>query len=179
MRRLLLLLPLAFLLPACAYTSPVPLGDPASAPLDEALVGDWVGRAEEGGPGDSATIRIRRFNQHEYLVEWDLWECQAYRPPQFYDRRLRVFITAVDSVRFLNIQDIQGDTAYWLARYTASASELRLRFIGDHSDGGGLGKTYDTPLALRAAVRAKLNDKKLYTEEVVLVRPTAARLTIR
>jgi hypothetical protein len=111
MQRLLLLLPLAVLLPGCAYTSPVPLGDPADAPLDEALVGDWVGEAEEGGPGDSATIRVRRFKQHEYMVEWHLWECQMYRPPQFRDRRLRAFITAIDSVRFLSIQDIQGDTA--------------------------------------------------------------------
>src|SRR5512134_3265918 len=111
MRRLLLLAPLPLVLSACVYTSAVPLGDPADAPLEEALVGDWLVQDENPDeddsevvlPFDSAGIRIQRFNQHEYLIAYEEWTCGDFRLPRRVERRLRAFVSMVDTTRFLNI----------------------------------------------------------------------------
>jgi hypothetical protein len=182
------LLTLALLLPGCVYTSAIPLGDPAAAPFDQALVGDWIVESEgaddeavgDALPIDSAGIRVHRFNQHEYLIEYHEWACAEFRVPRAVERRLRAFISTVDTVRFLNIQDIVGDTAYMFAHYTINGAELRLRFIADGSNGRGLEGSHKTSAALLAAVRARLNDPELFEKGgMLLVRPRAPRLTAR
>lgn len=176
MRRRLLPLPLLFLLAACAYTSRVPLAAPDAHAFDEALFGGWIASDDDSLPdAGSLPVLVTRFNEHEALVEWQRWACADFSVPRHEKRRLRIFLTRIDSVAFLNIQDIaQG--GFQLARYTVSGDELRLRFIGDGSDQRGLDRIYETSNALRAAVRARLEDPQLYVKEETVLRrvPTLA-----
>jgi len=100
MRRHLLLTLALLLLPGCTiYTSAVPLAEAAAAPFDELLLGEWAG-PDGDEPADGLPLRVYRFNEHEYLVEWhELTSALSSDPPKRTDHRARMFITKIDSVR--------------------------------------------------------------------------------
>jgi len=174
----MLLLPLVSALPACDYYySPVPLADAADAPLDERLLGQWValdddaeaGLLQEVAGADTVGIQVYRFSEHEYLIEWPEYVCRNFRTPELMDHRMRAFITVIDNVRFLNLQDIGDDTDYLIARYSFTP-DLRLDFIRDGSGERGLGRKYRSSPELFAAVHARLNDPKLFDSDSVVLR---------
>lgn len=167
MRRSLLLLPVAFLLPACVFTSPVPLDAPGAAPFDEGLLGSWMG-SEEDSSADFITIA--RAGEYEYVVRYT--EEVRDRPVS---REVRVHRTVLGGVAFLNVHD-PDDSTYFFVRYELSGDELRLRLMQggpSPSDKPGTRPVlaqFASSDSLRAAVLRLLDDPRIFGEEVTVLR---------
>jgi hypothetical protein len=162
MRRLLLLVPLALLSPACGtYTSPVPLDEPGAAPFDEALLGTWGAPSES--EGDSAVVL--RAGDHEYLM------LAADQDGEI--EQARAHVTVLRGVHFLNVFDPR-DSTYSFVRYVIEADTLRYRILLDGSSRDSarapplLGQYHDSD-SLRAVVLQHMDDLRLFDhDETVL-----------
>ena len=55
-----------FAMTGCPYESSVPLGNSCNSIVDPALIGTWVNPSTNGSKD---TIKIMKFNEHEYYVE--------------------------------------------------------------------------------------------------------------
>lgn len=172
MRRLLVLLPVVLTLPGCVYTSTVPLGDPDPAAFDEALLGTWVPAEADDSADETDSLVISRGGPGEYRVAWD---DEVEDGARRVARGATIFVTRIGDVRFLNIAEEDG-SGYSFARFEVAGDTLRLRFIADRSgvEDNGLSESYPSSGELRAAVRARLDDPRLYEEEpLVLLRKRA------
>ena len=137
----------------CPLGSDYPLSDPAVAPLDEALVGSWHVRNSE--TGEMRRLTFFPFNEHElvgFAMGDEKGSLYAYR----------VFVTPVGDERFLNVQELGGDSPqrWLLVRYKAEAKRLTLSVV---DDGLFIGRTFSSPEELRGFVRTNLADPRLYT----------------
>lgn len=180
MRHPTLLLPAAVALSGCMYEAPFPLGDASTAPFDQALLGTW-----EIANVDTVLVLVHRFNEHEYLAEWEEVTTGTGGVETRRDARARFFITVLDEVRFLNVQEL-GDTVYSFAAYSVSGDELRLRWIPNPTSGEalmpkpapapergkarGLWQQAATGAELRATVYARRHDPLLFDEEETVLR---------
>jgi len=137
----------ALLLAACPYGSEFPLGSPADAVEDEALIGTWETLA--GGTED-LTLIISSFGGRELLIRAE--------NPEEEPETLRAFVSAVDGERFLNIQDED----WILVNYRIEEGRLLLRIVDDELFES---QSFTSPEELRAFVRQHLADPLLYGEE--------------
>ena len=143
----------------CPYEAKVPLGESGKAPLDATLLGEWK-NAEQGEP---FTMTIQQFNDHELLllgaeIKKGSCECEA----------LRAFVTMIDDERFLNVQEIKGQSesrGWWIAKYIISGDTLTAWVVED--------KLFTQPVtssrALYRFIKNNLRNKELYGEASPMV----------
>lgn len=173
MRRLYLLTALPLLLAGCdIYESGVPLDEPTAASFDESLLGTWVILDDEMAGDETPVLEIRRFNEREYLIEWSeraLDPAGAPVEPAPAQDRARGYVTVIDDIRILNVQDLDEQT-FLFARYTTADGMLRFRMIASGPDARGLKEQFSSSADLKTAVRARLRDPLLYEEEETVAR---------
>ena len=144
----------AVLLGGCYYESPVPLGEPDPALVDDSLTGVWV--AVDPASQDTMTLRVLPFSDRELYVEVEWVDSTSTSPfgvgPTVERVRLRGFETELDGVRFMNLQLIEEEERpYWLARFTLLPGDtLTVRPMAD--------KAVEPPPSSSAALRAFLRD---------------------
>lgn len=99
-RHIVILLLLSFLLVGCPVGSKYPLGDSRKVQIDERLLGDWRSiKSKDIGEG---ILKVFQFNENEYYME--------IKGDNDNDvSRVRSFITIIDNVSILNIQDIKNE----------------------------------------------------------------------
>ena len=136
----------------CPYEAQVPLAKSSQAPIDTALLGEWKSTEQ----GESFTMSIRQFNDHELLLlgtelEKGTCECDA----------IRAFVTMINDERFLNVQEIKGQSesrGWWIAKYAVSGDTLTAWIVED--------KLFTKPVtssrALYRLIRENLHNKELY-----------------
>lgn len=89
-------------------SSPVPLSDPPSVPIDPALTGTWEIATDDGSAGDQAEVFA--FNEHEYLVEYREASTNEDGSVSYDEmQRVRMFMTDVDGRTFVNVRCIGCD----------------------------------------------------------------------
>jgi hypothetical protein len=141
-------------LAGCPYSSEHPLGDPATAVLDKALVGAWVTTDPE--TRETSTVTFLPFNDHELV---GVGAEGGSSPGSI--MTFRLFVTVIDGQRFLNICEIREDGAqeWYFARYSASADSLSLRLVDDALVGPS---PLTTSAELQDFVRRNLSNPRLY-----------------
>lgn len=132
--RSLLASAVAVIAAGCPFESHVPLGEPRPGSIDPRLYGLWTWIEPAGG--EVIQLRVRPFNDAEYLVEYEKFGPKA----KDQDRQsYRVFATALGDQTFLNVSPLkdpeeQEAPSFLLARYAlADCGTLTLRFVGDHA----------------------------------------------
>jgi hypothetical protein len=142
----------ALALSACPYSSEQPLSDPASAVIDQALLGSWKWQDPESH--EWVTLSFFAFNDHEMVA------VTPGNTPGTSDA-YRVFVTTIDTEDFLNVQELGGkETGAWnVAHYRIDGDHLDMRLLDDELFGK---TTYDTPQDFQAFVRRNLADPRLY-----------------
>lgn len=94
---LTVLFALSFLCTGCPLSSQYSLGDSRGAPIYQDILGKWVD-AEPGKTAEGA-ITIFRFNENEYYIE-------TFDNSNKKIERFRAFVTKIDNVSILNVQDL-------------------------------------------------------------------------
>jgi len=155
--KLLAAAPLVLLLAACPYSSVWTLGDPAQAPMDSALVGDW--NAQDPESKQVVTITFLPYNAHE-LVAFSRDADDPHGKVESY----RAFVTVIDGVNFLNMQELGAQAArdWTYASYRIDGKNLSLRFVDDSLFGS---RTFDSSEALREFIRRNLRSPGLYVSD--------------
>ena len=82
----------------CPLESKFPLGDSNNAPKEERLLGKWI--VIEPEEIKNGSLSVFSFNEHEYYLEYQEAKGKT-------TGRSRAFITMIDNVYFLNVQDIE------------------------------------------------------------------------
>ncbi len=122
----------AILAGGCPFEAEVPLGEPRPGSLDARLLGLWTWVDPDGG--SVSQVRVQRFNEAEFLVDYDEFGPRAKNAQQV---TYRAFAVPIGDQLFLHINPIQdeGETPSFLfARYSFSdCGDLVLRFVGDHA----------------------------------------------
>lgn len=145
-------------LAAGCYESPVPIAPPGSVAVDSSLLGRWEQVGPEAGLMPSH-LGIEAEDAFLYSVRF----CCADAPTLPADTaHLRAFVTLVDDVPFVNVQDASGVEPYFFFRYALTPdSILTLWPVG--------GCVFDEPLltseALEHALRLHLDNERLYLDE--------------
>ncbi len=106
-------------------SSPVPIGPPESAPMNEDLIGIWepIIPEDEQTDDDIEILMILQFNEHEYYVE--MWENSESPWEEIY--RLRGFLTPVAGTSFANLQSIEledEDEDYYIYHVELSEEDI-------------------------------------------------------
>jgi hypothetical protein len=141
------LLAAAFLLAGCPYGSDYPIGSPADAVAEDALLGTWKATGEDE---EQLTVTIRSSGERGYVIT-------AENPEEDEPESLQAFVSALDGERFLNIQEEQ----WYFANYRILDGRLLLRIVDDALFGS---RTFAAPEDLRAFLRENLGDPRLYGE---------------
>ncbi len=138
----------------------VPIDDASEAMYVPELVGHWQQITK---PGEQPTrLMVRRFNDAEYYVELSGQESEEVEADTL---RLRVYITRVKDIPFINAQVIESSEAderrfffytYYLNRY----GTLTLREVHDMSGPGT--PSFETSDALRAYLLQHRQNAALY-----------------
>jgi hypothetical protein len=143
----------------CPYEAQVPLGESGKAPIDRVLLGQWKSTKQ----GESFTMTIQQFNDHEFLVvgaelKDGTCACEA----------IRTFVTLIEGERFLNVQEIKAGSeprGWWLVKYTISGDTLTAWPVED--------KLFTKPVtssrALYRFVKKNLRNKDLYGTDFPMV----------
>jgi hypothetical protein len=137
----------AVFLTACPYGSEHPIGSPADAVADAALLGTWNATGEDG---EELTVTIRSSGDSGYVIT-------AESPEGGEPESISAFVSDVDGERFLNIRD----EGWYFANYRILDGRLRLRVVDDALFES---RTFVCPEDLRAFVRENLGDPRLYGE---------------
>jgi hypothetical protein len=155
-------LPLLFLLTGCPLKSKYSLGDSHSARMDQGLMGKWV----DASPEKSAkgTLSIFRFNENEYYIEAIDHETQK-------TDRYRGYLTSIDNVPILNIQEImekQSPMEFLFVKVSLSPEKILMLYIIEDSllSGRSLSSRND----LLSYIRTNINNPKLYDNAIILRR---------
>lgn len=138
-----LLFAAALLLSGCPYGSDFPLGSPADAVTDDALLGTWKSTVEDD---EELTVTIRAAGDRQLLITAESESVPA-------------FVTEMGGQRFLNIREQES---YFFAQYRIEADRLRLRIVDDALFEG---QAFSSAEELRDFVRANLADPRLYAGE--------------
>jgi hypothetical protein len=107
--RLGLLLPLALALSGCPLVSDLPLSDPASARIDEELLGTW--EAPDPDSGETRLFRLTPYDEHEVLG-------QTIGEGAGPEDSFRLFSTRIEGLGFLNVRELgKGAMGWYILRY--------------------------------------------------------------
>jgi hypothetical protein len=139
----------------CPLTSEFPLGDSKGAPMDERLLGKWVESGSKKSP--RGTIAIYRFNESEYYLE-------VVEPEDKGTSRYRGFLTAVDNVRILNVQELHDKASEGKYRFVKiSLSPDNVLALSTIEDNLLSGRKISSRNDLLSYVRNNMNDPKLFS----------------
>jgi hypothetical protein len=150
----LLILPLLW---GCPYESEVPLGKVSTAKIDQGLIGEWRHTAE----GESFTMIIRQFNDHELLI-------MGIEDGEVQQDVMRAFVTVIEDERFLNVQEIEDlydERGWYLVKYSISGATLLAWTVDDEL----FTKPYTSSRALFRFVKQNLQNEALYCTDSPMV----------
>ncbi len=155
-------LPLLFLLTGCPLESKYSLGESQSAQMDQRLVGKWVDASSDNSA--KGTLSIYRFNENEYYIE-------AIDNDTNKTDRYRGFLTSIDNVPILNVQEItdkQSQMEFLFVKVSLSADNILMLYILQDSllSGRSLSSRND----LLSYIRKNYNNSKLYDDVIMLRR---------
>ena len=146
------LLPFLFaatlLLAGCPYASEFPLGDPAEAVADAALLGAWR-PAVEGEEEFTLTFRSSGGGQLTVTAESPEEEQASYP----------AFVSEAGAERFLNLREEAESGRWYFANYRLEGDRLLLRLVDDELFEG---QELPGPAELRDFLRLHLDDPRLY-----------------
>lgn len=152
-RSVMVLFTLLFILPflwGCPYESKVPLGKSSQAKIDAELLGEWRNTEK----GESFTMVFQQFNDHEFLIV-------GIEAGKVQYEMLRAFVTRIKDERFLNVQEIKGESdkrGWWLVKYTISGDTLTAWTVEDTL----FTKPATSSGALYRFIKKNLQNKDLY-----------------
>lgn len=163
--RLLLLLISASIFAGCLLTE-YALTTKTDVIINPKLLGTWI--IDQSSIDNSIVkvdikdISVFSFNDSEYYLEWLNGEEEE-------PVRLRAYITIIDNVSFLNIQNIAEDEKTFLICKLVSTSDntVGLSFIDDFL----FQKRPSSSNEIYSVVRENLNNPKLYGMSIDLRRP--------
>ncbi len=142
------------LLCGCPFSSDRPLSDPGSAAPEKALLGQW--RMQDPENGEWHALSILPFDEHQMVavtVENDHGKVSGFR----------LFVTAVGSERFLNLQELgDSDPGWFFARFDVDKDHLRMQIVDDTLFEK---RSFASSAELAAFVREHLSDPRLYAAE--------------
>ncbi len=149
----------AFLLTGCPLTTDYPLGPSTNAPMDERLLGTWTVDKSSTDP-ELKSMAVFAFNKNEYYVEW-------VNKGDDEPSRLRAFITEIDNLYFVNVQDIEGDKKFIYCSFAVpSDNTLYVRVVDD-----ALFKTEPSSSeTLNHFIMKELRNTGLYREYIIFKR---------
>jgi hypothetical protein len=149
------------LLAGCPYESREPLSAPAGAKIDGKLMGRW--KYEDKERKEVGFLTISRFNDTEVLI---VIEDDGKKGPDM----MRGFVTDVDGVTFLNLQDMQGayeDRKWIFVSYTTGDCSLTFRVVNDTLAPSG-GDRRLTSEQMFELMKKNLGNKNIYDEATSL-----------
>lgn len=173
-----LLITLLLLLVGC-YESEVPMAQSGQTKINQQMLGDWQFTGGTGHNGQEIKgldllIKIRKFNDHDYFVEW-YEEESGPGSKRSHTYWFRAYAVLVDGISFMNGQFIKqmekADRRFTYCRYSLSEAGILTLHTLNHdmlSD-----QKLDTSKALYAFIRKNVNDDKLYTATIHLKRVKA------
>ena len=153
-------LTISILLQSCIdlgiYISDFPLNSSDTEPADIKLVGHWKKVSGKDKSIEMKTLEFILFNDNEYIM----------RTRDQTDKSLvRVFITTISGVSFLNLQELSGtEQQYVFCKYSMNdKDELTLTFVGDT-----LFDSYkpETSKKLRKFIKKNLGNPELFDKEM-------------
>jgi hypothetical protein len=144
----LFLLAAALLLAGCPYGSEFPLGSPAEAIGDAALLGTWKTSAESE---EDFTLTFSIAGGAPLSVVAD----SPGEEPASYP----AFVSAVGGERFLNLRDAGESGQWYFANYRLDGDRLRLRLVDDELFES---RVLSSSSELRAFLQRHLDDPRLY-----------------
>ena len=147
--------------------SQVPIQDSSEAVFVPELVGTWHPLEAGGEPGEMV---VRNFNDREYYVEM---REQTSGPVEADTLRLRVYVTRVNGMSFINAQYIDSmdadDRLFFFYTYTLTPDGVltltELNDIGDRQI-----DKFETSEALYTFIRQNLHNEDLYGASMALVK---------
>lgn len=144
------LLAAALVLTACPYGSEHPIGRPADAIADGALLGTWTATDEDG---EALTATIRSAGTPGELA----YVITAQNPEGGEPVSMPAFVSTIDGERFLNVRE----EAWFFLNYRVADGRLLLRLVDDALfESSSVASAAD----LEAFLRANLQDPRLYGE---------------
>lgn len=161
-RYALAVLSLLFLLTGCPLESKYSLGDSHNAQIDPRLIGKWVDASPE--KSDKGTLSIYRFNENEYYIETMDHDTRKID-------RFRGYLTPIDNVPILNVQEITDKTSqmeFLYVKVTLSGDDILKLYIMEDSLLSG--RSLTSRLDLLSYIRENINNSKLYDNAIILKR---------
>ena len=144
----------ALVLAGCPFASDQPLSDPATASVDQALLGAWTAKDPE--TGETHTITFLAFDDHAMI---GLTPADPGKGTDAY----RVVATQVGAETFLSAQELGTGDAHWtLLRYQFQGRTLVLTPVDDNLFGD---RSFSSPAELRSLVLANLQNPRLYAAQ--------------
>ena len=143
------------------YESEVPLSSNPSPKIDLKLVNYW-GSIPKDKNETKYKLAIFKFNENEYLISW--------RENQGETQITRGFITIIDNLKILNIQNIgtldKKDRTYFFFKYMINDEGiLKVQILSDENlllkD-----KKFSSPEEFKKFIQKNINHKKLFGEAV-------------
>jgi hypothetical protein len=114
-----------FALAGCPYESSVPLSNSCNSAIDSTLLGSWVDPSAKG----SDTIRIMRFNDHEYYVEVHSKGQNGINSIS----RGRAFVTAIKNQKILNFCELGEPDKFVFLKYEIKGNLMKTYSVSDKS----------------------------------------------
>ncbi len=142
------------LLCGCPLSTTLPLGPSIDAPMDSRIVGKWVFMEDAGDTKEAAALSILPFNEHEYYAE-------VIEKGRTTDR-YRAYLTVIEGVPFLNVQEIREDPArrtFMFVKVSVSENTLALAVVEDTLASKKKPSTSDE---LRQFIREHIENPSLY-----------------
>ena len=113
-----------FLMSGCPYESTVPLGNSCYSVIDPALLGSWV---EASGKESGDTIRIMKFNDHEYYVEIHSKGQNGISSVS----RGRAFVTVIKNQKILNFCELGEGEKFVFLKYVINGNLMKTYSVSD------------------------------------------------
>ena len=145
---------MAMILCGCPLVSEHPLSDPATARIDEALLGVW--KSQDPESGEWRRLTFQPFDGHGLVASTPADKADA-------EDSFHVFTTEMEGERFLNIRELDtGMSGWYLLRYVIDGQKLVMTLVDD-----GLFKerTFKGSAELYEFVRQNISDPRLYASK--------------
>jgi len=143
------------------YESKVPLSTTPSSKIDLKLINYW-GSIPKDENDTKYKLAIFKFNENEYLISW--------RENQGETEITRGFITKIDNLKILNIQNIdtldKKDRTYFFFKYMINDKGIfKVQILSDANlllkD-----KKFNSPEEFKKFIKKNIKNKKLFGEVV-------------
>jgi hypothetical protein len=153
---------LFFLSMTGCYESKVPLSSTPTLNIDTKLVNYWISIPKEKND-DEIKLAIFKFNEMEYFISWKEGANQE-------TIMARGFISDIENVRILNIQDIKSidnnDRTYLFFNYIIDEKGILTAKILSNENPLLKNKKFNTPEEFQSFIKKNIKNKELFSDPI-------------